>query len=340
MSSSADAPPDSPRVTLAITGKNTSTAAIIIFESGLSVPNQLFMSGANATIGDGVRRDRQRHERVARAMNRAVMRAAPRPAEVPMTSPPRPRRSSPAMRSSASRVAVPVIVERPPIAEGRGKRKAFRSRREPTPRVRARRRRPGPSASRVIPREAVGSPNSRPGVAGAPSTGAAALHRPAPRSPSVWRSDPRPSRIAPSSAAQRSGTQSRARNTVRSRACHPCAAPAGRFDHLRDLPRPRLMTTTRQVRKTAPWIEWSRTRSCPRLGQIRWTSSFIRPRHRVERAMARPSEVDGSKASARRSQRAAASLPTVATGVPQNPRARPDRASPSSAPSGVPRRSP
>ena len=34
-----------------MTGKNTSTAAIIIFESGLRTPNQLFMSGANAMIG-------------------------------------------------------------------------------------------------------------------------------------------------------------------------------------------------------------------------------------------------------------------------------------------------
>ena len=34
-----------------MTGKNTRTAAIIIFESGLRTPNQLFMSGANAMIG-------------------------------------------------------------------------------------------------------------------------------------------------------------------------------------------------------------------------------------------------------------------------------------------------
>ena len=64
-----------------MTGKNTRTAAIIIFESGLSVPNQLFMSGANATIGIGVGGDRERHQRRARAeMNRAVINAAPTPA--------------------------------------------------------------------------------------------------------------------------------------------------------------------------------------------------------------------------------------------------------------------
>ena len=41
----------SPRVTLTTTGKNTSTATIIIFDSGLRTPNQLFMSGAKAMIG-------------------------------------------------------------------------------------------------------------------------------------------------------------------------------------------------------------------------------------------------------------------------------------------------
>jgi hypothetical protein len=43
------------------------TATIIIFESGLSTPNQLFMSGAKAMIGMRSRRERQqefasRHE--------------------------------------------------------------------------------------------------------------------------------------------------------------------------------------------------------------------------------------------------------------------------------------
>ena len=40
-----------PRVTLIITGKNTSSAAIIIFDSGLSTPNQLLKIGAMAMIG-------------------------------------------------------------------------------------------------------------------------------------------------------------------------------------------------------------------------------------------------------------------------------------------------
>src|SRR5712691_4204705 len=40
-----------PRNVLIITGKKQSTAAIAIFENGLSKPNQLFMIGANAMIG-------------------------------------------------------------------------------------------------------------------------------------------------------------------------------------------------------------------------------------------------------------------------------------------------
>ena len=40
-----------PRTVLIITGKNTSTAAIIAFESGLSSPNQLLKIGAKAMIG-------------------------------------------------------------------------------------------------------------------------------------------------------------------------------------------------------------------------------------------------------------------------------------------------
>ena len=50
-SSDAGSTPDRPRVTLAMTGKNDRTAAIIIFDSGFSRPNQLLNSGANAMIG-------------------------------------------------------------------------------------------------------------------------------------------------------------------------------------------------------------------------------------------------------------------------------------------------
>src|ERR671915_2537973 len=41
----------SPRSVFTNTGKKTSTAAIAIFEAGLSVPNQLFVIGAKAMIG-------------------------------------------------------------------------------------------------------------------------------------------------------------------------------------------------------------------------------------------------------------------------------------------------
>src|SRR6188474_2608539 len=40
-----------PRTVLIMTGKNTSIATIIILLRGLVSPNQLFMMGANATIG-------------------------------------------------------------------------------------------------------------------------------------------------------------------------------------------------------------------------------------------------------------------------------------------------
>ena len=53
----------SPRSVLIITGKKQSTAAIAIFENGLSGPNQLFMIGAKAMIGIGIRGDCVGHER-------------------------------------------------------------------------------------------------------------------------------------------------------------------------------------------------------------------------------------------------------------------------------------
>ena len=46
-----------------MTGKKTSTAAIIILDSGLSTPNQLFMIGAKAMIGIALARDGERQQR-------------------------------------------------------------------------------------------------------------------------------------------------------------------------------------------------------------------------------------------------------------------------------------
>ena len=52
MSSSADGSTwVRPRVTLIMTGKNTSSAATIIFDSGFVIPNQALKIGAMAMIG-------------------------------------------------------------------------------------------------------------------------------------------------------------------------------------------------------------------------------------------------------------------------------------------------
>ena len=53
-------------MTLTITGKNTSSAAIIILESGLRVPNQLFMIGAKAMIGIALAAIGERQQRIPR----------------------------------------------------------------------------------------------------------------------------------------------------------------------------------------------------------------------------------------------------------------------------------
>src|SRR6266545_1364060 len=50
-SSAAGSTELSPRTVLIITGKKTSSAAIIDLDSGLARPNQLFMIGAKAMIG-------------------------------------------------------------------------------------------------------------------------------------------------------------------------------------------------------------------------------------------------------------------------------------------------
>jgi len=55
-----------PRSVLIMIGKNTRIATTIIFESGFRIPNQLFMIGAKAMIGTGVRGDRERKQRAAR----------------------------------------------------------------------------------------------------------------------------------------------------------------------------------------------------------------------------------------------------------------------------------
>ena len=71
-----------------ITGKNTSTADIIILDSGLSTPNQLFMSGAKAMIGTALAADGERQEQPRAVTKRAVRNATTTPPTVPMTRPP------------------------------------------------------------------------------------------------------------------------------------------------------------------------------------------------------------------------------------------------------------
>ncbi len=77
-----------PRVTLTTIGKNTSSDAIAIFESGLSTPNQLFRMGAMAMIGMALDAT-AKGSMMSRAMTkRAAAKATANPATVPMTSPP------------------------------------------------------------------------------------------------------------------------------------------------------------------------------------------------------------------------------------------------------------
>ena len=54
----------SPRSVFTSTGKKQRTAAITIFDHGLSMPNQAFVIGANAIDRNRVRRDQVRHQRV------------------------------------------------------------------------------------------------------------------------------------------------------------------------------------------------------------------------------------------------------------------------------------
>ena len=77
-----------PRVTLAITGKKTRIAAIIIFDSGLRTPNQLFISGAKAMIGIALAATASGSSAARALIQRAVAKATTTPAMVPIASPP------------------------------------------------------------------------------------------------------------------------------------------------------------------------------------------------------------------------------------------------------------
>src|SRR3989304_1155090 len=77
-----------PRVTLAITGKKTRTAAIIILDSGASTPNQLLKSGAKAMIGTALAATAMGSSRPRVVAQRDVTNATATPAPVPRTRPP------------------------------------------------------------------------------------------------------------------------------------------------------------------------------------------------------------------------------------------------------------
>src|SRR5215210_4627850 len=79
----------SPRSVFTSTGKKQSTAAITIFESWLSVPNQLFVIGANAMIGIAFAAIANGISAVAKVRQRARTSAVRIAAEQPITQPPK-----------------------------------------------------------------------------------------------------------------------------------------------------------------------------------------------------------------------------------------------------------
>ena len=77
----------SPRNVFTIVGKKHSTAAIAIFETGFSRPNQLLVIGANAMIGTALAAIANGMRAMPRLRKRASTRAARIPSPEPMTSP-------------------------------------------------------------------------------------------------------------------------------------------------------------------------------------------------------------------------------------------------------------
>ena len=115
---------------LTSTGKKQRTAAITIFESWLSVPNQLFVIGAKAMIGTALAAIANGSSAVASSRQRARIRATTIPAEHPITQPPNAswNVNHPAPQSvsrSVHRVRV--------MSEGGGSRKFWMSRPRTSP---------------------------------------------------------------------------------------------------------------------------------------------------------------------------------------------------------------
>jgi hypothetical protein len=88
ISSAAGSALISPRTVLIITGKKTSTATIIIFETGLVTPNQLFMIGAKATIGIAFAAMAKGIRALRAKTKRAVSSATSTPPTKPIANPP------------------------------------------------------------------------------------------------------------------------------------------------------------------------------------------------------------------------------------------------------------
>src|SRR6266511_4545895 len=78
----------SPRIILIIIGKNVMIATIIIFESWVVRPNQLFMIGAKAMMGTELAAIAKGSNTSRAAVQRTVVSATRIPALQPITSPP------------------------------------------------------------------------------------------------------------------------------------------------------------------------------------------------------------------------------------------------------------
>ena len=145
MSSIADgSTPDRPRVTLAITGKNDRTAAIIILLSGLSRPNQVLNSGAKAMIGIALAAIASGSSSARAVPQRAARNATTTPAVVPMRKPP--TASMIVLRAEAAsgnRSPFQFSTSAAPIADGAGRMNEL----SPIPRMSTSHRTSPPSAT-------------------------------------------------------------------------------------------------------------------------------------------------------------------------------------------------
>ena len=108
-----------------MTGKKTSRAAIIIFESGLVTPNQELKMGAMAMIGIALAATANGSTASRAFAHRATANATTTPTSVPMTSPPIASKSVVcADWKSGQRPAPQLSTRAAPIADGAGRMRA------------------------------------------------------------------------------------------------------------------------------------------------------------------------------------------------------------------------